>query len=82
MGAARLTKDAIDDLPKRSTDYVAWCGDLPGFGCRVRPTGAKSFIAQYRLGGRNTPVRKVTLGAYGKLTVDEARKAARKILVD
>ncbi len=80
MGAERLTKDLVDSLPKRVTDYVAWCGDLPGFGCRVRPTGAKSFIALYRVGGRNTPVRKVTLGAYGKLTVDEARKAARKVL--
>ncbi len=80
MGAERLTKDLVDDLPKRATDYVAWCGDLPGFGCRVRPTGAKSFIAQYRVGGRNTPVRKVTLGAFGKLTVEEARKAARKVL--
>jgi len=37
-------------------------------------------VAQYRLGGRNSPVRKVTLGAYGKITVEEARKAASKIL--
>jgi len=53
---------------------------LAGFGCRVRPTGSKSFIAQYRVGGRNSPTRKVTVGTYGKLTVEEAREAARAIL--
>ena len=80
MAMKRLTKDVVDDAEPRAVDYVVWCGKLPGFGCRVRPTGVKSFIAQYRVGGRNTPVRKVTIGTFGKLTVDAARKAAIEIL--
>lgn len=80
MATKRLTKDVVGALEPRASDYVMWCGKLPGFGCRVRPSGAKSFIAQYRVGGRNTPVRKVTIGSYGKLTVDAARKAAGEVL--
>jgi integrase len=34
----------------------------------------------YRTGGRNSVTRKVTIGAYGKLTVEEARAEAAKIL--
>ena len=70
----------MDRLRPKATEYVEWCGKLPGFGCRVRPSGTKSFIAQYRLGGRSSPVRKVTIGTYKKLTVEVARKTASKVL--
>jgi integrase len=80
MAKRKLTQSIVKALEPRPSDYVEWCGVLAGFGCRVRPTGSKSFIAQYRIGGRNSPVRKVTIGSYGKLTVDEARDAAAKVL--
>ena len=80
MAMDRLTKTVVDGLEPRVSDYVTWCGKLPGFGCRVRPSGSKSFIAQYRVGGRNSPVRKVTIGTYGKLTVEQARDKAAKVL--
>ena len=73
MSAKRLTKQVVDALQPGASEYVQWCGKLPGFGCRVRPSGHKSFIAMYRAGGRNTTPRKVTIGAYGKITVEEAR---------
>ena len=82
MAASRLTKQVVDSLDTRATDYVVWCAKLPGFGCRVRPTGAKSFIVQYRIGGRNSAARKVTIGTYGKLTVEQAREAALKVLAN
>ena len=53
MAVKRLTKQIVDDLASRGTDYVVWCGKLPGFGCRVRPSGHKSFVVMYRAGGRN-----------------------------
>lgn len=80
MADKRLTQDLVAGLEPRPSDYVVWCKALPGFGCRVRPTGSKSFIAQYRIGGRNAPTRKVTIGSYGKLTVEAARKAATIVL--
>jgi integrase len=80
MAGRRLTKLIVDELAPRDADYVVWCGKLRGFGCRVRPSGHKSFIATYRAGGRNATPRKVTIGTYGKLTVEQARKEAGKIL--
>lgn len=78
MTARRLTKQIVDELVPRDTDYVVWCGKLPGFGCRVRTTGHKSFIVMYRAGGRNATPRKVTIGVYGKLTVEQARELGWK----
>ena len=80
MAAGRLTTQIVDELAPRDTDYVEWCEKLPGFGCRVRASGHKSFIAMYRAGGRNATTRKVTIGAYGKLTVEQAREEAARIL--
>ena len=76
----KLTKTVVDGLKPADTEYTVWCATLAGFGVRVRPSGAKSFIAQYRIGGRNSPTRKVTVGRYGKLTVEQARIEASKIL--
>lgn len=80
MAGRRLSKSVVDGLEAREKDFVEWCSELAGFGVRVRPSGSKTFIAQYRTGGRNSPVRKVTIGAFGKLTVDQARTEAKRIL--
>lgn len=76
----KLTKGVVDSLQPRESDYVEWCSQLPGFGCRVRQSGSKTFVTQYRIGGRNSPVRKVTIGTFGKLTVDQARDQAKIVL--
>lgn len=76
----RLTKKVVDSLEAKERDYVDWCGSLPGFGCRVRKSGSKTFIAMYRIGGRNAPVKRVTIGPYGKLTVEVARSMATEVL--
>jgi integrase len=76
----RLTKQIVDALPVTGKEYVKWCGKLSGFGCRVRGNGHKTFVVMYRAGGRNAVPRKVTIGTYGKLTVDQARVEASKIL--
>lgn len=80
MPNPKLTKRLLDGLEPRQSDYVKFCGVLPGFGVRVRPSGSKSFIVQYDFGGRNGVTRKVTIGSYGKLTVELARKEAENIL--
>lgn len=74
----RLTERAIDALSPREgvrQQYMRWDGDLPGFGVRVSPSGAKTFTLKYRLpSGR---VRWKTLGRVGVLTLDQARRQAK-----
>lgn len=75
-----LTKRAIDALkydPDGSAAQILWDHTLPGYGVRVFASGAKSFILDYRAGGRK---RRITLGRYGVLTPDQARKKAMREL--
>jgi integrase len=47
----------------------------------VQRSGEKSYVVKYRAGsGRGAPTRRVTLGAVGALTPDEARKLAKATL--
>jgi hypothetical protein len=54
-----------------------WDDELRGFGLRVSASGSRSYIAQSRVGTRT---RRVTIGAHGCWTCDEARRQAREIL--
>lgn len=79
MVGLRIGKRTVDALKVAKTEYVTWDSEIPGFGVRVRPSGRKTYIVQYRAGiGRKSPSRKLTLGAVGKLTPEEARVLARK----
>ena len=48
MAKQKLTKSVVERLISASTDYFAWDAELPGFGVRVKPSGIKSYIVQYR----------------------------------
>ena len=61
-------------LPVGKTDHIVWDPDLPGFGARLRP-GKVSFVVQYRFG---THQRRKGLGDVRKITLEDARSAARK----
>src|SRR5262252_8328435 len=77
----RITKRLVHSLKPIGADHFVWDDTLIGFGVRVQPTGAKSYIVKYRAGsGRGAPTRRVTLGRVGTLTPDEARALARKTL--
>lgn len=80
MAAGRITKRTVDALQVTGKEYTHWDGELTGFGVRVRATGAKSFVAVYRTGGRNSPQRRVTIGAVGKIEADKAREEAKAII--
>jgi integrase len=73
----KLTKRAIDALKPEAKDYFVWDSQIAGFGVRVMPSGAKTYQAQYRKGGRT---RRVSLGRHGKITVDEARRLAKDVM--
>ncbi len=75
----RLTKRTIDTLkPDRRRDAFQWDGELRGFGVRVKPSGTKTFIIQYRNAEGRT--RRCVIGQYGVLTVEQARDLAQKKL--
>jgi integrase len=81
--ANRITKRAVDAAQPKDREYFLWDAELLGFGLRILPSGVKSYVAKYRLGsGRRAPVRRVTIGKHGKLTVDVARERVREILAD
>jgi integrase len=57
-----------------------WDTELRGFGLRITPRGAKSYILQYRLKGKAP--RRITLGAHGSpWTAEGARKEAERRLI-
>lgn len=75
---AKITKRLVDGLkPDSDRDVWAWDDQIKGFAVRVKPSGHKSYMIQYRSQGRT---RRYTLGAHGTLTPDQARKLAQKKL--
>jgi hypothetical protein len=82
MSQQKLTKLAVEQIPAQGEDVVVWDTALPGFGVRVKPTGVRSYIIQYR--DRTTGASKrMPIGQHGALlTFDQAKKHARGILAD
>lgn len=81
MAVQRITKRTIDALRSNGREFTIWDDTLSGFGVRVRPTGAKSYVVVYRAGaGRSAPVRRYTIAAVGKITPERARACAKVIL--
>lgn len=74
---AKLTKRVVDAAESGERRMKIWDETLPGFGLLVLPSGRKSYIVQYRIGRRS---RRLTLGAHGVLTPQQARSLAMDAL--
>ncbi len=72
-----LTKTSVERIPTPEKTAFHWDDKLPGFGIRVTPTGVKSFIIQKRIKGKD---KRITVGRFGALTVEQARKQAQKLI--
>ncbi|TPQ32799.1 integrase [Bradyrhizobium guangdongense] len=81
MPNQRITKRTVDSLRSSVREFTVWDSAVTGFGVRVRPTGAKSYVVVYRAGaGRGAPVRRFTIAAVSKITPERARARAKAVL--
>ena len=77
----RLSKRTVDavQVPPNGEAFV-WDSELRGFGLRVKASGVKAYLIQYRtLAGRT---RRHMLGRHGVLAPEEARGLALQKLAD
>jgi hypothetical protein len=76
---AKITKRTVDSLRAHpSKDVFEWDSEIKGFGVRVKPSGVKTFLVQYRNSeGRS---RRLVLGKFGVLTAEIARGLAQQKL--
>jgi integrase len=72
----KLTRDTIGGLvlPPGKVDHIIWDDTMPGFGIRIRGD-AKRWVVQYRVGRQQ---RREALGDTRKVSLEDARKVARK----
>jgi integrase len=81
IATGRITKRAVDAVKPGNRDTYLWDSELAGFGLKVTPAGGKTYLVQYRLGGRKGRTRRVTIGRHGSpWTPESARKEARRLL--
>lgn len=75
----KLTKAFVDkvETPTDKDQVFHRDDQLKGFALRVTSTGSKSFVVEKNIGNK---VRRITLGKYGALTVEQARKEAQKMI--
>jgi integrase len=79
MSKGRISKRSVDALVCRADQdrEFLWDDALAGFGVAAYPNGKKAYVVQYRQNGRS---RRSAIGDHGRLTPDEARSEAKKLL--
>ncbi len=76
----RITKRCVEaQKPSDKPEYL-WDSGLSGFGVKTLPSGRKTYIVQYRVGGRAGRTRRISLGVHGNVTTELARVEAKKLL--
>lgn len=74
----KITKSNVDRLTAPATGQAfVRDAELKGFAVRITASGARSFILEKRIDGK---VKRLTLGRYPELTVEQAKKEAHKLL--
>ena len=76
----KITKRNVDAQPSSDKVTYLWDSDLSGFGVKILPSARKTYLIQYRMGGRKGRTRRVTIGVHGTITADQARREAKTLL--
>jgi integrase len=83
MATGRITKRSVEaiEAPREGSRAYLWDDTLKGFGVMVTPAGGRSYLIQYRIGGRGTPTYRYTIGKHGSpWTAEKARERAIDLL--
>lgn len=80
MAKIKLTKTTVDAARAGAQDIELRDTLVPGFLCKVTPTGRKVFMVQYRTNAGER--RKPAIGLFGELTVEQARSLAQDWLAE
>jgi integrase len=74
----------VDRIAPASKNEFLWDQEVSGFGLKVTPSGGRTYVYQYRVGGRGAKVQRFTIGSHGHWTPDQARREAKRLalLVD
>jgi integrase len=80
MAKIKLTKTAVETAQPQAQTVELRDTVVPGFLLKVTPAGRKVFMLQYRTNSGER--RKPALGAFGELTVEQARLLAQGWLAE
>jgi integrase len=82
MATGTISKRIVDACQPGDRQELVWDTTLKGFGLLVMPSGVKSYVYQYRIGGRAGRTRRYTIGRHGSpWTPEKARKRAEDLAV-
>lgn len=77
----KITKRFVESLTTDDVDgRLEWDDAVPGFGVRVRPSGRKAYVVQYRT--KQGRLHRRNLGVHGAVTPAQARRLAQDCLGD
>ena len=74
-----LTIPVIEALEPAAKPWIAWDDKVIGFGVRLQPSGAKSFIVNFRM-GKGGPLKRMVIERVGEMLPGQARQRARAII--
>lgn len=79
MPQDRISATTVKKLvcPAGKDREFLWDDDIAGFGVCAFPSGKKTYVIQFRKDGLS---RRATIGKHGRLTPDQARSEAKKLL--
>lgn len=81
MAIGIITTRVVDALNPDKKDIFIWDTGLPGFGVRVTTGGSKSYIYQFRMGGRGCVTQRYTIGRHrSPWTARTARARAVRLI--
>lgn len=82
MPVLKLTRKAVQAIEPTDTATTYFDSEVKGFGLKVLPTGARSWVLEYRpgAGGRSVSKRRIKIGSPSTMTPEQAREEAARIL--